>query len=540
MGGDTETIKDRLDIAEVISGYIKIEKAGTSYKACCPFHHEKTPSFFISPARQSYYCFGCGAKGDIFTFVEELEGLDFRGALKFLADKAGIELEYKQGENKTEKDQVYNTLESATLFFENSLASNPEALKYLKSRGLSDESIKIWRLGYAKASWRELYTHLKAIGHKEEFILKAGLIKRKDDKTEPYDVFRDRIIFPLFDVGGKVIGFSGRALAKETEPKYLNSPDTILFTKSQVLYGLNKAKDEIRRKNYAVLVEGQMDLLLSHQVGISNTVASSGTAFTALHLERLKRFSPRIILAFDGDSAGEKASEKSTILGISLGLEVKIAPLPKDSDPAEVAGKSPDDWKNILRNSLPAIEYFLGRIVETEKDSRKIGKLIEQKILPMISILGSAIEQSHFISLVAKRTGIKEEALWEDLKKVTKPNVLQNTNLSVREPDSESVVPISKSPRTHKEKIEERLNEIKLFISELGESGKEAKDLKVEESELLDNLTNENLREELNKLMAELSKQEKAKDDKEVNRITAEIQSLHSKIYSLEEKKKRL
>jgi len=540
MGGDTETIKDRLDIAEVISGYIKIEKAGTSYKACCPFHHEKTPSFFISPARQSYYCFGCGAKGDIFTFVEELEGLDFRGALKFLADKAGIELEYKQGENKTEKDQVYNTLESATLFFENSLASNPEALKYLKSRGLSDESIKIWRLGYAKASWRELYTHLKAIGHKEEFILKAGLIKRKDDKTEPYDVFRDRIIFPLFDVGGKVIGFSGRALAKETEPKYLNSPDTILFTKSQVLYGLNKAKDEIRRKNYAVLVEGQMDLLLSHQVGISNTVASSGTAFTALHLERLKRFSPRIILAFDGDSAGEKASEKSTILGISLGLEVKIAPLPKDSDPAEVAGKSPDDWKNILRNSLPAIEYFLGRIVETEKDSRKIGKVIEQKILPMISILGSAIEQSHFISLVAKRTGIKEEALWEDLKKVTKPNVLQNTNLSVREPDSESVVPISKSPRTHKEKIEERLNEIKLFISELGESGKEAKDLKVEESELLDNLTNENLREELNKLMAELSKQEKAKDDKEVNRITAEIQSLHSKIYSLEEKKKRL
>jgi len=559
MGGDTETIKDRLDIAEVISGYIKIEKAGTSYKACCPFHNEKTPSFFISPARQSYYCFGCGAKGDIFTFVEELEGLDFRGALKLLAEKAGVELEYKQGESKTEKDQVYNALESATLFFENSLTKSPEALNYLKTRGLNNESIKTWRLGFAPASWRELYTHLKAIGHKDEFIFKAGLVKRKDDKTEPYDVFRDRIIFPLFDVGGKVIAFSGRALGKETEParppevsqsgaggpKYLNSPDTILFTKSQVLYGLNRAKDEIRRKNYAVLVEGQMDLLLSHQVGISNTVASSGTAFTASHLERLKKFSPRIILAFDGDSAGEKASEKSALLGISLGLEVKIASLPKDSDPAEVVSKSPDEWKNILRNSLPAVEFFLNSIVEAEKDTRKVGKLIEQKVLPLISILGSAIEQSHFISLVSKRTGIKEEALWEDLKKTPKPVVVQGSGAKedaspLENNHSEVAREEIKEPLTHREKIEERLKEIKLFIQELGESGKESKVLKEEESELLDNLASENLRGELNRLMAELSKKEREGDDVEIRRITGEIQALHGQIYSLEEKKKRL
>ncbi|MEX0919389.1 MAG: DNA primase [Parcubacteria group bacterium] len=539
MRGDVDTIKERLDITEVISGYIKLEKAGSSFKARCPFHHEKTPSFLVSPARQSYYCFGCGAKGDIFTFVEELEGLDFKGALKQLAEKAGVELEYRKGESKTEKDEVYNVLESATLFFEKLLKENQSAHAYLVKRGLNEETIKTWRLGYAPKEWRALFSHLTALGHKEEYIFKAGLVKRKEDSPqgEPYDVFRDRIIFPLFDVGGRVIAYSGRAMASDALAKYLNSPDTILFTKSEVLYGLDKAKDEIRKKNYTVLVEGQMDLLLSHQAGVSNTVASSGTAFTASHLERLKRLSSRIILAFDGDLAGRKASEKSSILGYSLGLEVKVAPVPEGLDPAEIVGKSPEDWKDVLRTSLPSVEYLLNDILEKEKDGRKSGKLIEKNILPMINLLGSAIEQSHFISMVSKRTGIKEEALWEDLRKIGKPVVSQsgeiNTPLAKGE---EKLVP----SLSYRERMEERLKEVKLFLAELEASSDESKLLLDEERELMDNLARDVLRSDLSRLMAELSLAERNKNEKSVKKITTEIQSVHNRIYSLEEKKKKM
>src|SRR3989344_7217096 len=316
MRGDVDTIKERLNITEIVSGYIKLEKAGTSFKARCPFHNEKTPSFFVSPVRQSFYCFGCGAKGDIFTFMEEVEGLDFRGALKLLAEKAGVEMEYHSSESKTEKDKICNVLEEATKFFEKELTGNNMARHYIASRGISEETIKDWRIGYAPAEWRSLCNYLQGHGHEREIILKAGLIKLKDGGSEPYDVFRDRVIFPFADQNGSIVAFSGRALSKETEPKYLNSPETILFAKSEMLYGLDRAKDQIRKKDYAILVEGQMDLVLSHQSGVRNTVASSGTAFTRMHLERLKRLSSRIIIAFDGDLAGEKAAEKASTLGI--------------------------------------------------------------------------------------------------------------------------------------------------------------------------------------------------------------------------------
>src|SRR3990167_2649267 len=423
MRGDGETIKDRLDIAEVVGGYVKLEKAGQSFKARCPFHNEKTPSFFVSPSRQSYYCFGCGAKGDIFTFVEEVEGLEFREALKLLAEKAGVELSGRPEDSsakRSEKEKILEALEEASQFFEKELGRHPEAKSYILSRGVSEASVKAWRIGYAPAEWRALCTHLREAGLPEEILIKAGLAKRTDQGSgkSPYDVFRDRIIFPLSDASGRIIAFSGRALAKETEPKYLNSPDTAVFTKHEVLYGLDKAKEKIRRKDYAVLVEGQMDLVLSHQAGVVNTVASSGTAFTATHLERLKRLSKRIILAFDGDKAGAAAADKATELALSMGLEAKIARLPEGEDPAEVAKDDATRWKEVLRQSKPAIEHFLDLALESEPDHRKLGKLIEKKILPLIVLLESSIERSHFVSLIAKRTGIKEDIVWEDLKRV--------------------------------------------------------------------------------------------------------------------------
>src|SRR3989344_1240665 len=345
MGSNVDTIKSRLDIVDVISGYLKLEKAGSNLKARCPFHNEKSASFFVSPTRQSYYCFGCGAKGDMFTFVEEMEGIDFRGALKTLADKAGVELKFEGKDSqmiRTEKDKLYAVLDDSAQFFEEQLKKNPTAIEYLKSRGLLEETINEWKIGYAPdpalVGWRSLFAHLKKIGHNKEIIIKAGLAKDVESSSaggikEPYDVFRDRIIFPISDQGGRIVGFSGRALGEGT-PKYLNSPDTPLFTKSELLYGLDKAKEAIRKKDYAILVEGQIDLVLSHQCGVKNTVASSGTAFTVAHLERLKRLSTRIILAFDGDVAGEKAAYKSAALALSLGMDVKIAGLKEGKDPA--------------------------------------------------------------------------------------------------------------------------------------------------------------------------------------------------------------
>ncbi len=546
MRSDVDTIKERLDIAEIVSGYIKLEKAGTSLKARCPFHNEKTPSFFVSPVRQSFYCFGCGAKGDIFTFVESVEGLDFRGALKLLADKAGVEIKHHGGESKTEKDKVLAVLEEATKFFEKELALVSLARRYVTSRGISDETVRDWRIGYAPAEWRLLYDHLQNLGYDKDIILKAGLIKTSDDAAgkESYDVFRDRIIFPLADQSGRIIAFSGRALpaqaglAKETEPKYLNSPDTVLFTKSEVLYGLDKAKDQIRKRDYVVLVEGQIDLVLSHQSGVRNSVASSGTAFTRMHLERLKRLSSRIIIAFDGDLAGEKAAEKASMLGISLGLEVKVANLPEGLDPAEVIRKDPQEWKDILRESLPAVEFFFNKIEDKEKDPRKLGKQIEKKILPMIKLIGSAIEQSHFISLVAKRTSIKEEILWEDLKKIKRIDVSLEQDLGDAQSADSALV--KASSLTQREQIEERLAEIRLWQEELSGSVEEVLVLKKEETELMNNLSGLLLRDNLSQLLSELARAEVSKDSKSITSLTLVIQKIHSQMRALEEKRRAL
>jgi DNA primase len=539
MRGNIDQVKERLDIAELVSGYLKLEKAGSSFKARCPFHNEKTPSFFVSPSRQSFYCFGCGAKGDIFSFTEQVEGLSFREALLYLAEKAGIEIQYEKGESKSQKDKIFDALEDATMFFENKLVENKEAKRYLESRGVTAESVQRWRIGYAPAEWRSVSSFLEEHGHSKDVILKAGLVKTSEMSPDkkPYDVFRDRIVFPMFDVGGRVIAFSGRVLSKDIEPKYLNSPDTTLFTKSNVLYGLDKAKESIRKKNYVVLVEGQIDLVLSHQAGVDNTVAASGTAFTGAHLGRLKNFSSRIILAFDGDIAGEKAAKRASALALSLELEVKIADMPEGKDPAEIIVSDPQQWKDALRQSLPAVEFFFSKIEKKEKDSRKLGKLIEQDILPMIKLTKSAIEQSHFASLIAKRTGIKEEMIWRDLQKV-KPMEVSSVPGEYSAPeimDGKEIEILSQ-----KEKIEERLTEINLWKGELSESATEIDLLKKEEAELKVNLKHIVARENLSELLLELSQAESSGNAKLVESLTTKIQQLHSQIGALEEQRKKL
>lgn len=542
MGGDVERIKERLDIAEVVSGYVKLDRAGQSFKGRCPFHNEKTPSFFVSPVRQSYYCFGCGAKGDIFTFVQEVEGLSFREALKSLAERAGVELQNRPQDIKArgEKETLLQALEVATEFFEKELEKNEEAKKYIASRGIDAASIKKWRLGYAPAEWRGLYAHMMSLGFKKETLINAGLVKsipsevsgsheKAPPSREPYDVFRDRVIFPLADSSGQIIAFAGRALQKDAVPKYLNSPDTVLFTKSNILYGLDKAKEKIRRVNFAVLVEGQVDLVLSHQAGVENTVASSGTAFTREHLDRLKRLSKRIILAFDGDSAGIKAAEKATELALSLGLEVKVAPLPEGKDPAELVLENPQLWKEALKNALPAIEVFLNRIIAEEKDARKRGIAIERKLLPLIALLESSMERSHFVSLIARKTGIKEDMVWADLRNAPKPGSFQ--------PKESEEKPVGEErANSHREKVEERLTEVRAWIAEAQVDQANMKELKQEEEELVSRLKREDLSAELAQLQAALVEAEARKDAEKVEELLKEVHKTLAGIRALEVK----
>lgn len=435
MSSNVEKIKERLGIEEVISSYIKLERAGKNLKGKCPFHNEKTPSFFVSPERNSYYCFGCNKSGDIFSFVQEFEGLDFMGSLKLLAEKAGIQLDYNKNidESKSEKERLLAIMEDATIFFENNFKKSKQAQDYLLNRGLKSETIIKFRIGYIENDWRLLYTYLKNKKYSDIDIERAGLIKRPDSengglKKEYYDRFRGRIMFPICDSSGRVIAFSGRILIDDGKSaKYLNSPDTLLFNKSTVLYGIDKAKQDIRIKNYSILVEGQMDLVLSHQAGIKNTVAVSGTALADTLISKdnivnnlgiVKRLSNNIILAFDSDNAGRKAAMRSSIIALSLGMDVKIADLPDGKDPADLVLSNPELWKDVLRNSKHVVEFQIDTVLLQNQNPRNLPKAIRDNVLPFIAPISGAMEKAHYVKLIKEKTGLSEESIFEDLKKV--------------------------------------------------------------------------------------------------------------------------
>jgi len=425
MSTSVEKIKERLSIVDVVGSYLKLDRAGNNLKAKCPFHNEKTPSFFVSPDRGSYYCFGCGAKGDIFSFVEEFEGIDFMGALKILAERAGIELEKYEPGKVEKKDKLFKLLEESTKFFVGCLQEETIPKEYLKKRGLTEKTIKDWQIGYANDDWHKVSEYLKGKGFTDEEMERAGLIKKGDKGF--YDRFRGRIMFPIFDTAGRIIAYSGRTLSKdENTPKYLNSPETPLFNKSKTLYGFHVAKQAIRKFDYAVLVEGQMDLLMCQQAGFTNTVASSGTALTLDHLEILKRMSNRVIMAFDSDSAGAKAAERAWMIAMSAQMEVKVTQIPDGFDPADLIlkglsenGKTgKEDWKILLKNAQNIIDFLLNKVLAEKLDDRKLGIAVREKVLPYVSVVDSEIEKSQYIEKIYEKTGIKIDALWDDLKKI--------------------------------------------------------------------------------------------------------------------------
>lgn len=452
-----EEIKNRLDIIEVIGSYIKLKKAGANYRAVCPFHSEKSPSFFVSPVRQIWHCFGCGKGGDIFGFVKEIENLEFGDALRILAQKAGVELKPQTREEvvwKTQRERLYEIAELACQFFEKQLEGvsiGKEAKEYLLGRGISEESVKNWRLGYSPDKWQGLFDFLTSKGYKADEIEKVGLAIKKDQGGY-YDRFRGRIMFPVFDLNSQVVGFGGRVFKEKDKAevaKYVNTSNTLLYDKSRTLYGLNRAKLEIRKKNQAILVEGYTDVIMSHQTGHENVVAASGTALTFYQLAILKRYSENIILAFDMDIAGDTATKRGIDLAQAKGFNIKILNLPEGKDPADVISEDPKAFGKAIENSISILDfYFQNASSKFDKNTIDGKKEISKVILPVIKIIPNQIEKNYWTQQLCRLIDAREEDVNEELKKTKSEQDFQEP-----EPNMPAAIP----KKLRKELLEERL-----------------------------------------------------------------------------------
>lgn len=438
MSDTVEKIKEKITIVDVVQPYVKLTRAGKYWKGLSPFTKEKTPSFFVSPDRGLYHCFSTGKGGDMFTFIEEMEGVDFKGALKLLADKAGVPLVYEKKDDG-ERELLFKALESAKNFYVHNLKETAEVQTYLKSRGLSEQTITDWKIGYALADWRTLYEALTGSGISESVLERAGLVKKpdaeegKENDKKMYDRFRGRVMFPIEDISGRIIGFSGRIFKddpKHPQAKYLNSPETPVFDKSRALYGIQHAREGIRTLGAAILVEGQLDLLMSHQAGYKNAVATSGTSFTEKHAELIRRYTPNLLIAYDGDRAGIAAAGRAAGIALSLGMNVKIAKFPAGQDPADLLLKTPEIFKAAVKEALHVVDFYIAHITDAKYDPRTFRLEVSRTVLPYVGMIQNKIDQAHFVKRVAETLAVPEEAVKAELSKIqtagAKPETLRS------------------------------------------------------------------------------------------------------------------
>jgi DNA primase len=427
MNPAVEEIKARLNLVDLVGGYVRLTKAGTNWKAPCPFHREKSPSFMVSEEKQIWHCFGCGKGGDAFGFVMEMESLDFKETLKMLAEKTGVQLAQYRSEApeiQDNKKKILEILDLASRFYETQLwkgAGKTAILTYLKERGLKDETIQEFRLGYAPTGWRNLLDFMTGRKYDVKDVMAAGLLVQKEGTQDYYDRFRDRIIFPIPDAFGKVVGFTARVAPgqDESQAKYVNTPETSVYHKSQVLYGLDKAKQEIKKQDYTLVVEGNMDVIASHQAGLKNTVAVSGTALTAEQLATLKRYSDNVKLLFDMDAAGELAIRRSAELAFQKDLNVSIVRLSEGKDAAELANKDVNKLLEATKKSTPAMEYLIGGLLTKYNRHEAVDKkIIAKEAVAIIKEFGNEIEKSHWIKKLAEELEVEEKVLRDVLDKV--------------------------------------------------------------------------------------------------------------------------
>jgi len=412
-----ERVKDRIDIVEVLSDYIELKKAGANYKALCPFHSEKTPSFIVSPDKQVFHCFGCAVGGDVVGFVMRYESMSFPEALKFLAKKAGMRPEeYESGDfsaHTEEKAALKALLKEASEFYAESLVRNKQAKEYLVNRGLSGESLKKFSLGYAPKGWHAVTDHLKEKKYSEELILKSGVVQQGPKGI--FDMLRDRIIFPILDAQGAVIAFGGRVM-DDSLPKYLNSPDTMLFKKGETLYGLYQAKEGIRKKGYAVLSEGYLDVIVPYQHGFENVMAPLGTALTPAHLKKLRRFTNKLVLVFDGDQAGLGAAKRALGTALEQNFNVKVTVLPQGEDPDSLLkAKGAAEFKKFLGRAWGPMEFVLRGTKGPRVD-------IIKEAVAIIGRTPEPIMREELIRELSETAKIREEAVRKELKREKGPS----------------------------------------------------------------------------------------------------------------------
>jgi len=418
----SEQVRLKNDIVEVISEYgIQLKPAGRGYKALCPFHDDKTPSLSISPDSQLFYCFGCGVGGTVIHFVMRYEGISYGEALRKLAQRAGISLPgLPQIEAVPDRDRLWDALQFALKFYHNQIfkPENRAALRYLRERGVKDESIRVFKLGYAPQGWRNLLEAASKAGLKADDLVKAGIAAESRDGTNLYDYFRNRIIFPIFDHQGRVVGFSGRSL-DGSEPKYINTPETSLFHKGKLLYNLHLAKDHIRRSRRAVLVEGYMDVVIPYQFGVRNIVASSGTSLTEDQAALLKRYADEVVIVYDGDEAGLNAAARGLTLLLKEGLRVRVAVLPEGMDPDTfVRSNGGEQFERYVENADDLIEFRL-KLASKRGDIHKMEVKMEvaKELVDMISHIKSQIELSEYVKRIALELDLAEGAIRAELKR---------------------------------------------------------------------------------------------------------------------------
>ena len=378
----------------------------------------------VSREKQIFHCFGCDKGGDVLTFVQEYEGIDFPAALKILADKANVTLTNMRFESKKDYSRLYEANRLTTEFYQTKLKDNEKVLAYLDRRKINNDSIGKWQLGLSSEKWDELYLYLRDKKFSDEEIWQAGLSLKKRDGSGYFDRFRKRLMFPITDTQGRVVAFTSRTLHgivyDEEEPggKYINSPQSVIYDKSKTLYGWHLAKDAIRKQKYLIIVEGNMDAIASYQTSTQNTVAVSGTALTIDHIKLIKRYTNNVILAFDGDAAGSRAVFRSITLGWQEELNLKILLLEKDKDPADIIKEDPDKWRQAIKDSVPVMDYYFKRIIAGVDLNRSDHKKIAiEKLLPIIKFLKSNIEQAHYLKLLSDKLQVPLELLQSNLTK---------------------------------------------------------------------------------------------------------------------------
>jgi DNA primase len=401
-----DEVKQKTDIVEIIGQYATLKKAGKNLTALCPFHSEKHPSFFVYPEQQSWHCFGaCNTGGDVFSFIMKKESLDFGETLRLLADRAGVILPAysARAEDKEEKDEFYKVNEAAALYYNNLLINSPGAEKaraYVESRGFTDQAVSDFQLGFSLDTWEALKNYLAEKGYSEEAMLSAGLLVQADD-GQTHDRFRGKLMFPIRDSRGRTLGFGARVL-DDSLPKYVNSPQTPVFDKSSILYGIDRAASAIRKQDMAIIMEGYMDVITAHQNGISNAVASMGTAVTESQVNTLKRLSKNLVLALDADAAGEEAMLRGVGYENILSAEIRVVVMPEGKDPDDVIKEDVKSWQEQVDNAVPIVDYTFDMVISRlDLTTARDKSLAVDRLLPIVAEIKDPVRQAHYMQKLA-------------------------------------------------------------------------------------------------------------------------------------------